>query len=432
MDYANVDALAAVVRAGPEKLRADIRRACVNTWRGQRLAPDMTRRVLVVACLSCCALCASRPPAEVDLPKGIERYDYCSTCLHMVNDFERRLLPALKAAAGRKNAAHGKYQKLLSFGEVDELIEQHVEEACRDLQIWNTQMFRKSCQHIVETAGETFTNRLARWFKAGRPTSELRSMLCSAAVQACRTTELNQIPRPGDKVKSNKTSWMSEHPPEGPNDGPVFQMVGATLNGTVNNASGRDTILYVYHQDERHDLIRPKFHRLAELLWALPRRPPTLFFAEINAASNELIPPWNVLVSTTIILLPGGRPPIPALSVGTYEGGYSVLEWLEPVERSLGELIEALVPRLKERKSQEHFGNLMNVLGNDAIHGSIGMGKWWLDDSLLVRAREDVNLTKKRLDEQGLAKEDQQRRAAKKAVRREAEKAKAKRDELRL
>ena len=137
-----------------------------------------TAKAMLVCAAAVASVAAKRPDiGDAEMPPNIDQVDYCKTCLHMVNDIEKRLLPKLIQTAAKRDATNKKYQKSLTFGDVDDLIDTAVEDSCKAFEIWNSIKMRKSCTHIVENVGEEFNNALSKWTAQQRPVSELRTLL---------------------------------------------------------------------------------------------------------------------------------------------------------------------------------------------------------------------------------------------------------------
>lgn len=338
---------------------------------------------------------SKKSKSKARVPSGHDAEDYCRTCLYMANELTLSLVPDLQAHAEKLRGLPfaQKNRKAAHYGEVDEIVEQHIERSCQTIGIDNNPLLRRACKHITEEHLETLIGALSKWHAASRPVSELRGILCARGARACKSSALNLVPSISSMSASTKTTYHSTRPPK-VNDGPVFIAVGATLNETLNNHTDKDLVMYFHRKDERHTKLQPMVTRLAELLAALPRRPSTLMFASIDAARNELVPPWDQLEQSTVMLFGAGRPPmvIGPGAAGQYRE-MRTLEWLEPVERTLSETLTQMADSCRDEHAKRHLGNLMVHLGEERMFS--GRLPWWQDQLLLVRAKtpyeEDID-----------------------------------------
>ena len=332
------------------------------------------------------------------IPAGYNGDDYCRACLHMVNELQSDLVPRLKQREEKLNTmpAGQRHRKSMHFGEVDAMAEESLEASCKTMLVQSSPGLRRACSHIVEEHGENLASALSKWHVGGRDVSELRALLCTRAARACRSSDLARVPhiegRVGTAATPAKTSYRSERPPS-INDGPVQIAVGATLGKTTDGAMDIDLVLYLHFRDERHELLGPQVVRLAQLMKALPRAPSSFSFAQIDAERNELFPPWDALRRSTVVVLSAGRPPVGDRARGGSDGGSKdsgirIIEWLEPLERPLSEILREMMESFGAQHTKRHVANLMVQLGDERLHSNGGM-PWWRDDAMLRRAGEE-------------------------------------------
>lgn len=292
---------------------------------------------------------------EPRVPQKMDAQDYCRTCLHLANDMQTKLLPELASALKRRDAARGRYEKSATVGELDEIIDRHLENGCLTMDIASSPAKRKACKHMLGESFDELNDFFAKWATGSRQQSEWRAALCTKLLRACRTSDLNLLPQPGKGEV--RTELRTQRPPD-QNDKPVFVAVGETLNGTMNDRTDHDLLIYFQHDDERHERLGPMIERLGDMLWALPRRPPTFSIARIDAVRNELYAPWNGLTSSSVLCFNAGRPVILPNTPDLISNAVSVLEWLEPVEVRLDQVLTALADCFQHVKSKQHIGNL--------------------------------------------------------------------------
>ena len=167
--------------------------------------------------------------------------------------------------------------------------------------------------------------------------------------------------------------------------------MGETFNSTINSAANLQKDLLVLFGKPRHDesrfLTLLRMHsRLAEMCAALPRRPAELMFARIDASRNELPVPWDQIERTSLFVFPSGRAPItlgPGAN-GVARDALLLIEWLEPFELSLKEVIHETIRAMTGDHARNHLGNLLAHMGADRLFGRTQ--KWYEDPELLARA----------------------------------------------
>ena len=99
-----------------------------------------------------------------------------------------------------------------------------------------------------------------------------------------------------------------------------------------------------------------------------------------------------------------------------------ILEWLEPVERTLKEILDDLGKLTSlSVKTRQHMGNLAYHLGNDRIH----QPDWATDVELVNRVRAGYDEAVEEAGKKRVAKETKQREKAE-GQRRERQRSKAK------
>ena len=313
----------------------------------------------------------------------------------MSNEVQNNLLPTLEDQHAKLTALpkNQKHRKSMYFGEMDERILEHIERGCNGFILEASPDLRRSCQHIVEEYGDKLVATISKWPTSGRAISELRASLCTKLSRACRTSDLNLVPHanvPGPNA--NRTEFFSERPPAFNPEGPMQIAVGSTLNDTLNNHTDKDLVVYYYFPHEaRHAMLEAKVHRVAEMMWTLQNRPNTFRFAKINSRLNNLVPPWDQIKRTTMLIYGAGREPI-IIGPGT-GGAYNamkMLEWLEPLDLTLHEILSEMQIACKSHHTQRHLGNLMYHLGTERLYPSEGELPWWEDDALLARAKEPI------------------------------------------
>ncbi len=153
----------------------------------------------------------------------------CRACLQVVNDIVQEVLPAFAHERSKRRRASdsGKvYQESARVGELDELLDAHLESGCRKLHYATDPSLKSACVSLLDTHAEDMSAALVKWHKANGEESELRSLLCARVAKACTPEQFGMVPEPGRGGK-NKTDFLSLRPPV-PNDGPVFIMVRGT------------------------------------------------------------------------------------------------------------------------------------------------------------------------------------------------------------
>lgn len=321
----------------------------------------------------------------------------CEACLHMVNGLhETPLFWRLEEeeAARAKDAQSAKlYKSTLRHGAIDELIEEAVlNRACAALLTGAAVRSKAACDQLVEDHGDTFIEVVAQWYKARQERSELRELLCVRGARSCRTSELGLVPpRDTATLAPDQKSYLSERPPT-LNEGPVYQMVGSTINETMAKAMDHD-LFVLYHRhgdvaDDRWERLTAMYERLALLMHELPRRPHTYLFAKINARANEMPPPFHryseASAQSTIAVYPKGT----HCTLDAIELNFHVLEWLEPsgsssrMARPLSKVLSHMqsVPGLSD-KTRQHVGNLLVHLGDERLVRDL----WETDAEILAR-----------------------------------------------
>jgi len=340
------------------------------------------------------------------VPKGYDPDAYCSACLHVCNDLQLNLLPRLDAEAEERNAAEvaGKrYKAQQRVGNVDDAAWEALSHACNTVQIQREAQIRKSCSHIIDNFGEELADSIAKEFLHGSNFGEgreredsLRTQLCVREARACEESELDLVPHTAN-VRKAKQAYKSERPPS-INDKATFVMVGSTLNETLQNASERDLVVFFAgRQDwDRGTRLWPRFDRLAELMHALEKRPPTFMFAMINCELNDLIPPFDQFEDQSTILVIPVKTKIRSLGDGGTTNGDSrfaqvrglrLLNWLEPDESTLSSILVHLSDAMGHARSKQHIANLHYVLGDERTNRAT----WWQDDELLNAAHEGLS-----------------------------------------
>ena len=160
---------------------------------------------------------------------------------------------------------------------------------------------RKSCEHIVETHGEQLAVAVAKWARNKRARSELLALVCSKLVKACHSSDLGMY-RGVDETNANKSYYSQRPPPASEQMGPVFTMVAETMSDTL-RGTDEDVIAYFQFGDAQHDIIGPRFERLALLLWSIGNRRGTLKFAKIRADRNDLPPPEGLHITESCVMV---------------------------------------------------------------------------------------------------------------------------------
>ena len=88
--------------------------------------------------------------------------------------------------------------------------------------------------------------------------------------------------------------------------------------------------------------VAPRVRRLAELFNALPRRPSSLFVAEIDADGNELPPPYDRIKRATVAIFPACE-----FNSSSPQKKMTFMEWLEP-EQTLGDILSTIQEQATE------------------------------------------------------------------------------------
>ena len=342
------------------------------------MARARTRSALGVLLLAAAALSFSLDGEEEApvVPAGHDAAVYCRACCLFVGNLQERLLPALEASVRRSEALKQSGARSRTFGELDELADELVDAGCRWSSTHHDPPTRKSCEHIVDSAGEQVAAALSRWARDGRPREEVLPLVCRETARACQPDDLH-IPDMRGLGPENKTRYRSERPPE-MNDGATYVMVGESLARTLEDSS-RDVLAYFYFpSDDRHFALSPRFERLAELMWAMPNAPSTFRFAKVNARANELPPPHGHKIRrSSLFLYPGVERTTEQVSI----------EWLEPVEHDLAHILAQLKSAFTLEHSRRHVANLHVALGEELVHAA----KWWEDPRLLDAVRRADN-----------------------------------------
>lgn len=205
------------------------------------------------------------PKRRVRVPAGHDSEAYCKACLYVSNEIRDRLVPQLHALAAKleEMPASQTYRRSSYVGSIDEMVEHQVERACGTAYVNTSPKIKRSCEYILEEHGEALITEIIKWHKAGRAESQLRAMICTRVARACKSSDLSLVPHSPDLVNTNKTEYVSERPPA-VNDGPVFKAVAETLNGTLNNNTKKDLVLYFTKLDERGDRLEPMVTRHVE------------------------------------------------------------------------------------------------------------------------------------------------------------------------
>lgn len=250
-------------------------------------------------------LLAAREPV---VPAGHSPEIYCTACCRIVGNLEEQVVPALERSIAKRAEHTDRGNKAAAtssfFGDIDTLVEDGVERACRFASTWHESSMRKSCEHIVEEQGEHLASSLSRWARERRARSELLGRLCNKVVPACHTRDLKSNASKPDEKHLEKHGYRSKRLPAR-NDGPVFEMNAETMRETL-HAPDRDVIAYFQFTDSRHEIIGPRFERLALLMASLPNRPRTLQFVKIDARSNDLPPPDGAHIKESSMMVYAG------------------------------------------------------------------------------------------------------------------------------
>ena len=366
---------------------------------------------------------------ETHVPKGFDPEQYCKVCVTMASDITELLYPQLRASLDKRAAklASGRQYASQGFvGELDDLAYEYFEaNGCRLMHIYNDRKLLKPCVHMADNHMDEIVVIVSRWAQGASAGdgSVLASLLCSSAtlppspMRACTPDQLEfTMPVKPDDKRAHKArlqkegkregGYVTERPPPF-QLGPVHVVVGETLFPTINDHLQQDLMLYFYwpladwhprYDESRHRHIWPRFNRVAELLHALPKFPTAaLRFAKIDAARNELPPPWDVVDQDTLACFHAGRQRIELGgktdevaerqgATQTSVGGMTGFEWVDN-QLSLGEVLESLATTFKNKHARNHVANLMLHLGDDRLLGAQGQGNWWEDDEILARAR---------------------------------------------
>jgi hypothetical protein len=299
--------------------------------------------------------------------------------------------------------------KTVYFGEYEELTDAFIEQGCQSMDICSKSDLRRACLHLIEIHGETLTAAILEWYAwysttRGATTNELRSALCTMRTKTCEHKDVHTLVdqttsgTDGTSGQANggpPRSYLTERVPTAKEikaGGPVTKVVGETLSGFLDNSTRKDVLLYFYRGAnprgtkpcETHAKLGPRFERLAVLLNALPRKPSTYVFGKIDVLKNDLVPPWEDFGSkTSLTLLPAGRKPVGHTEGDQVVYNTTLLSLLEPVERTLREILEVILLHWESRKSREHVGNLARHLGSERLQRAY----WWEDEEILQRAR---------------------------------------------
>ena len=352
----------------------------------------------------------------------------CEACLHMVNGL--MALPVFdqieqEVLRRKQDSEFGqKYRASLRVGAIDELLDEAIlgNEVCAALLTMGQEgaRMKRACEKLVEDHGDEFVGSLVRWQGGGAAMEgtdtrqgEIRELLCVRAANVCSSNELDLVPQYKGAVDPDKTQYMSERAPDPHrNVGPVFQMVGATIAETMANTSSKDVIVLFHRhgvpeEGERWEKLTPMFERLATLLHALPRTPPTFMFVKINTRANDMPPPFHQIGErSTIAVYPKGTK-----FKGEPLGGHKMhlLEWLEPMTLSLAEILNNLNsnPNLS-MKLRSHVANLMLHLGDDRLTRE----DWQTDDEILRHVRAGYNPKDEAAWEQEKARKEARQRKA--------------------
>ena len=370
---------------------------------------------MLVAAFAACALSAKSTRS-------------CEACLHMVNGL--MALPVFdhieqEVLRREQDSEFGhKYRTSLRLGAIDELLDDAIlgNAACAALLTLGQEgaRMRRACEKLVEDHGDDFVESLVQW-QGGRAAmggtgtrqGEIRELLCMRTAKVCSSNELDLVPQYTGTTAPDKTHYMSEHAPDPHgNVGPVFQMVGATIAETMANTSSKDVIVLFHRhgvpeEGERWEKLTPMFERLATLLHALPRTPPTFMFVKINTRANDMPPPFHQIGErSTVAIYPKGT---------KFEGAPSarhqihLLEWLEPMRLSLAEILNSLHsnPNLG-MKLRSHAANLMMHLGDDRLTRE----DWQTDDEILKHVRAGYDPEDEAAWEQEKARKEARQREA--------------------
>ena len=164
-------------------------------------------------------------------------------------------------------------------------------------------------------------------------------------------------------------------------------------------------------------------------MYALPRAPDTFMFVKIDIAANEMIPPFDFIDRTAMVLFTAGSIHVKENDApgDTFEVPRMIaLDWAHPLKLKLGEILSQLGGTndgFASHHSQSHLGNLAITLGDDRLTRE----NWWTDDEILARAKDPgdaLDNPKKPADKPAL---DGTKKTANKPAKKTAKKAARKR-----
>ena len=158
----------------------------------------------------------------------------------------------------------------------------------------------------------------------------------------------------------------------------IFGAVGSTWVDAIGAASGapagaqragssaleKDVLFYMYYPySKRNAVLRPRFDKLAELLWkpkCCGSRPSTLRVGQINAKANELPAPYGLhILKDELVLYPAGAKESPAH-----------LQWddTEQTPPLLMEMLELLRDQSQNKETSEFVNNIMSHIGEIRLY----------------------------------------------------------------
>ena len=315
----------------------------------------------------------AREAAEkVVTPAGYSHRTYCTACCLVAYNFREALMPKLRNATAKAKLQRNPDER---FGELDEIATDTVDMVCTYDNIHHKFDVRKACRHIItEHAEELVDATVAQSYRPPEEDEELLlPTVCRTVTRACATDELFWY-KPEIKQR-----LLSERPPEGNQDKKViFGAVGSTWVDAIGAASGapagaqragssaleKDVLFYMYYPySKRNAVLRPRFDKLAELLWkpkCCGSRPSTLRVGQINAKANELPAPYGLhILKDELVLYPAGAKESPAH-----------LQWddTEQTPPLLMEMLELLRDQSQNKETSEFVNNIMSHIGEIRLY----------------------------------------------------------------
>jgi|Transcript_1036 hypothetical protein len=249
-------------------------------------------------------------PLFVDGKDVFGRTPRCRTCHVLMDNLNARLLPLLKnlkAIESRRVRGNDAASRRYDYGLYEDVIESHVQSACRMNELWHKRDSRRECEIILDNHGEDLVFAFTRWLRRGMPDEGRAETtdwswnweVCYKATHSC-SEELSMhilAEFSDDGSGQAERKYRSEpNPPKNSKKHGLFNAVASNFYEVFIDDADVDAIAYVAFPESRHAFhqsLMPALMKVQESFDKNPKGQGWLRIGVVDAELNDIPPPYG-------------------------------------------------------------------------------------------------------------------------------------------